>query len=108
MTADKGKNSGTKQPPMQPLNNAKSAPKHDMPSTRLFKVLNPELFIKPNRFIMYGGAIAVASVVLWLGTNELKHRQGQAIVDATNGGTEPTRRPQTYQEKMAEMKRSSE
>ncbi|ORX68768.1 hypothetical protein DL89DRAFT_268548 [Linderina pennispora] len=27
-----------------------TAPKQDIPATRLFKVLNPELFMKPNRW----------------------------------------------------------
>ncbi|KAJ2220745.1 Small integral membrane protein 8 [Coemansia sp. RSA 485] len=83
----------------------KPAPKHEIPATRLFKVLNPELFMKPNRFIMYGGVVAMAGIVYWLGSNELQHRQQQDIVETV--GSQPERRTQTYQERMADIKRSS-
>ncbi|KAJ2886920.1 hypothetical protein FB639_001478 [Coemansia asiatica] len=89
-------------------NNGKNpAPaKHEIPATRLFKVLNPELFMKPNRLIMYGGVVAMAGIIYWLGSSELEHRQQQEIVE--NISSQPKRRrEQTYQERMADLKRSS-
>ncbi|KAJ2358319.1 hypothetical protein GGF43_000888 [Coemansia sp. RSA 2618] len=107
MTQENSSDSSAKQQPKQAQNNARQVPKHDLPATRLFKVLNPELFMKPNRLIMYGGAIAVGGIILWLGSGELKHRQSQAVVDVTSDSPESVQRPQTYQERMAEAKRSS-
>ncbi|KAJ1803191.1 hypothetical protein LPJ56_007019, partial [Coemansia sp. RSA 2599] len=75
------------------------------PATRLFKVLNPELFMKPNRLIMYGGVAAMAGVIYWLGSSELEHRQQQEIVEGA--ANQPKRREQTYQERMSDLKRSS-
>ncbi|KAJ2555007.1 hypothetical protein EV175_002397 [Coemansia sp. RSA 1933] len=92
-------------------NNARSnAPKQDIPATRLFKVLNPELYMKPNRLIMYGGVVAMAGIVLWLGSSELEHRQRQQIVQSASKH-EPDlssiQRAPTYQERMAEVKRNN-
>ncbi|KAJ1737421.1 hypothetical protein LPJ72_000480 [Coemansia sp. Benny D160-2] len=91
--------------------NAKpSIPKHDMPATRLFKVLNPELFMKPNRLIMYGGVVAMAGIVFWLGSSELEHRQNQSIIEGASAKESDLPSPQrasTYQERMAELKRNS-
>ncbi|KAJ2035645.1 hypothetical protein GGI01_001073 [Coemansia sp. RSA 376] len=84
-----------------------NAPKQDLPGTRLFKVLNPELYMKPNRLIMYGGVVAMAGVILWLGSDELRHRQEQVIAGVVdNSSTSASgQRAQTYQERMAELKR---
>ncbi|ORX65600.1 hypothetical protein DL89DRAFT_325533 [Linderina pennispora] len=83
-----------------------TAPKQDIPATRLFKVLNPELFMKPNRWIMGGGVVAMAGIILWLGSGELKHRREQALIASTQSSEEKPR-TLTYQEQMAERKRSS-
>ncbi|KAJ2258136.1 hypothetical protein GGI13_000679 [Coemansia sp. RSA 455] len=94
---------GEKPPPHTPTGNA---PKQDLPGTRLFKVLNPELYMKPNRLIMYGGVVAMAGVILWLGSDELRHRQEQVIAGVDNSSTSASgQRAQTYQERMAELKR---
>ncbi|KAJ2871646.1 hypothetical protein H4R27_006722, partial [Coemansia aciculifera] len=95
---------GEKPQPHTPTGNA---PKKDLPGTRLFKVLNPELYMKPNRLIMYGGAVAMAGVILWLGSDELRHRQEKVIagVDDNNSTAASGQRAQTYQERMAELKR---
>ncbi|KAJ2459987.1 hypothetical protein GGF42_001121 [Coemansia sp. RSA 2424] len=82
-------------------------PKQDLPGTRLFKVLNPELYMKPNRLIMYGGVVAMAGIILWLGSDELRHRQEQIITGVnSNSTTASSQRAQTYQERMAELKRA--
>ncbi|KAJ2681741.1 Multidrug resistance-associated protein 4 [Coemansia spiralis] len=93
----------------QPHTPAGNAPKQDLPGTRLFKVLNPELYMKPNRLIMYGGVAALAGVILWLGSDELRHRQNQALagVGSNESATTGSQRTQTYQERMAELKRES-
>ncbi|KAJ2811393.1 hypothetical protein FBU31_007787 [Coemansia sp. 'formosensis'] len=88
-------------PPHTPTGNA---PKQDLPGTRLFKVLNPELYMKPNRLIMYGGVVAMAGVMFWLGSDELRHRQEQVITGTDNGMAVSERAP-TYQERMAELKK---
>ncbi|KAI8319024.1 hypothetical protein GQ54DRAFT_56356 [Martensiomyces pterosporus] len=93
-------------PSAQPSN--ASAPKPDVPATRLFKILNPELYMKPNRWVMYGGVLAMAGIVLWLGSGEMRHRQEQRIIQETSNAAESKPRAQTYQERMAELKRSSE
>ncbi|RMX57733.1 hypothetical protein pdam_00004996 [Pocillopora damicornis] len=36
-------------------------------STLAFRLINPELFIKPNKVIMIGGSVALAGCVLFLG-----------------------------------------
>ncbi|KAJ1938143.1 hypothetical protein EC988_007678 [Linderina pennispora] len=82
-----------------------TAPKQDIPATRLFKVLNPELFMKPNRWIMGGGVVAMAGIILWLGSGELKYRREQALIASTQG-SEDKPRTLTYQEQMAERKRN--
>ncbi|KAJ2780130.1 hypothetical protein H4R18_003634 [Coemansia javaensis] len=85
---------------------------HDVPATRLFKVLNPELHIKPNRMVMYAGAAAMAGVVIWLGSGELRRRRADQAAAATTldraRGLAPAdaQQPQTYQERMAELKRT--
>ncbi|KAJ2395081.1 hypothetical protein GGI23_004438, partial [Coemansia sp. RSA 2559] len=64
----------------------------------------------PNKLIMYGGIIAMAGVVFWLGSSELDHRQKQQIVDSATKdapNSTSTQRAPTYQERMAEMKRNS-
>ncbi|KAJ2361517.1 hypothetical protein H4S01_005225, partial [Coemansia sp. RSA 2610] len=104
MTAENSPHDG-KQPAAQP-SKPRNVPKEDIPATRLFKVLNPELFMKPNRFIMYGGVVAITGVILWLGTDELKHRQTQAMAGKTNDST-PAQRAPTYQERMSQKKRAS-
>ncbi|KAJ2712397.1 Multidrug resistance-associated protein 4 [Coemansia spiralis] len=85
----------------------RAGPKQDIPATRLFKVLNPELFMKPNRLIMYGGVAAMAGIALWLGSAELKHRQEKGAATSTAGAPGALEQPLTYQEKMAELKRRS-
>ncbi|KAJ2907839.1 hypothetical protein GGI21_003484, partial [Coemansia aciculifera] len=86
------------------------APKQDLPGTRLFKVLNPELYMKPNRLIMYGGVAAMAGIILWLGTDELRHRQEQVVAGVSSNNTKTGVQPntQTYQERMAELKRAKD
>ncbi|KAJ2376457.1 hypothetical protein IW150_001979 [Coemansia sp. RSA 2607] len=92
-----------------PQTNPQGASKTDIPATRLFKVLNPELFMKPNKLIMYGGVVAMAGIVYWLGSDELRHRQEQSVVDGFNDGdSKPQQHQQTYQERMAELKRSQQ
>ncbi|PIA15931.1 hypothetical protein COEREDRAFT_87426 [Coemansia reversa NRRL 1564] len=86
--------------------NTSDKAKHGIPSTRLFKVLNPELYMKPNKWIMYGGLVAITGIVFWLGSGELKHRQEQAIMGSAEADTGSKMRELTYQEKMAELKRS--
>ncbi|KAJ2411263.1 hypothetical protein GGF41_006397 [Coemansia sp. RSA 2531] len=63
--------------------------------------------MKPNRLIMYGGVVAMAGVILWLGSDELRHRQEQVIAGVVdNSSTSASgQRAQTYQERMAELKR---
>ncbi|KAJ1719333.1 hypothetical protein LPJ53_005885 [Coemansia erecta] len=110
MSAD---NTSGQRPQQKPSPQAKpqNAPKPDIPATRLFKVLNPELFMKPNRLIMYGGVVAMAGIVYWLGSDELRHRQEQSVVDGFGNANEkppPQQHQQTYQERMAELKRSQQ
>lgn len=78
--------------------------KETIPSSRLFKVLNPELYMKPNRFIMYGGLVALGGVILWLGSRELQYRQQAKPVDKPTA-TEPRT---TYQQQMADLKKHSQ
>ncbi|KAJ2419304.1 hypothetical protein GGF41_004683, partial [Coemansia sp. RSA 2531] len=60
----------------------------------------------PNRLIMYGGVVAMAGVILWLGSAELRHRQEQVIAGVVDNSTSASgQRAQTYQERMAELKR---
>ncbi|KAJ1957948.1 hypothetical protein GGI12_004875 [Dipsacomyces acuminosporus] len=92
-------------PKPEPKPQQPNAPKSEIPATRLFKVLNPELYMKPNRWIMCGGVVAMAGIVLWLGSGELKHRQEQQIIKDVS---ESKPRAQSYQERMAERKRSAE
>ncbi|KAJ2487584.1 hypothetical protein IWW37_005181 [Coemansia sp. RSA 2050] len=94
----------------QPHASASNALKQELPGTRLFKVLNPELYMKPNRLIMYGGVVAMAGIILWLGSDELRHRQNQVIAGVGNSDSAAIsggQRAQTYQERMAELKRES-
>ncbi|KAJ1901018.1 hypothetical protein LPJ66_001063 [Kickxella alabastrina] len=112
-------NDHSKQPTQHPkvsANNSSSQgplPKQEVPATRLFKILNPELYMKPNRFIMYSGVLAMAGIVYWLGSNEMEHRRHQHIINtankAENGASASAAQPrhQTYQERMAELKRWS-
>ncbi|KAJ2079623.1 hypothetical protein H4R24_003664 [Coemansia sp. RSA 988] len=99
MTLDKTPGGGS--------HNTRGEPKHGTPATRLFKVLNPELYMKPNKWIMYGGLAVVSGIVFWLGSGELRHHQEQAIMGNTGAEAGPKTRELTYQEKMAELKRSS-
>ncbi|KAI9506645.1 hypothetical protein BX070DRAFT_249499 [Coemansia spiralis] len=96
--------------PQQHRNNTgHNTPKPDIPATRLFKVLNPELFMKPNKWIMYGGVVTMVGIMLWLGSSELQHRQDQHIADAVKNApaNSSAQRAPTYQERMAELRRSS-
>jgi len=36
-------------------------------STLAFRLINPELFIKPNKVIMIGGSVAIVGCLLFLG-----------------------------------------
>ncbi|KAJ1857002.1 hypothetical protein LPJ73_002108 [Coemansia sp. RSA 2703] len=108
MSAD---NTSSQKPQHKPSPQTKpqGAPKTDIPATRLFKVLNPELFMKPNKLIMYGGVVAMAGIVYWLGSDELRHRQEQSVIEGFSAtDSKPQRHQQTYQERMAELKRSQQ
>ncbi|KAJ1731294.1 hypothetical protein LPJ61_002604 [Coemansia biformis] len=83
------------------------AAKQDVPATRLFKVLNPELYMRPNRLIMYGGVAAMAGIAIWLGSAELKHRKGKHAADIMADLHMSAQQPPTYQDRMAELKRRS-
>lgn len=43
-----------------------------MKSTLAFRIINPELFIKPNRFVMGFGLICIGGCVLYLINMNLK------------------------------------
>ncbi|KAJ2158233.1 hypothetical protein GGF46_003910 [Coemansia sp. RSA 552] len=104
MASESRQDSAPKQPPAP---EGKTMPKQEIPATRLFKVLNPELYMKPNRWIMYGGVVAMAGIVYWLGSGELAHRQQQAMRGDTTEQSAPAERAPTYQERMSELKRAS-
>ncbi|KAJ2726793.1 hypothetical protein GGI07_000304 [Coemansia sp. Benny D115] len=90
--------------------NEKIPPGQEIPATRLFKVLNPELYMKPNRAIMYGGALAMVGVVYWLGSKEMEYRRAQEKLasDSQNSSAAVAQpRQPTYQEQMAQMKSRS-
>ncbi|KAJ2455863.1 hypothetical protein EV183_000479 [Coemansia sp. RSA 2336] len=80
--------------------------KPDIPATRLFKIMNPELYMKPNKWIMYGGAVAMAGIILWIGSGEIQYRRQQALLGTSADNASSNQRKQTYQEKLAELKRS--
>ncbi|KAJ2771699.1 hypothetical protein IWQ57_002090, partial [Coemansia nantahalensis] len=84
-----------------------AAAKQDIPATRLFKVLNPELFMRPNRLVMYGGVAAMAGIVLWLGSAELQNRQEARAAGSPADAAGASAQAPTYQEKMAALKRRS-
>ncbi|KAJ1738842.1 hypothetical protein LPJ68_005215 [Coemansia sp. RSA 1086] len=68
--------------------------------------MNPELYMKPNKWIMYGGAVAMAGIILWIGSGEIQYRRQQALAGASADNASSNQRKQTYQEKLAELKRS--
>lgn len=42
-------------------------------STLAFRIINPELFIKPNRFVMGIGLLCIAGCALYLFNMNVKH-----------------------------------
>ncbi|KAJ1968426.1 hypothetical protein H4R35_006430 [Dimargaris xerosporica] len=73
-------------------------------ATRLFRVLNPELFLPNNRYVMIFGITAFAAVTTYLAIEEFKvkpeTRKPSAVED---GQPEPT-----YQEKMRQRLRDQQ
>ncbi|KAJ1914715.1 hypothetical protein IWQ60_008710 [Tieghemiomyces parasiticus] len=80
-------------PPSEPT------PNHKINSTRLFRVLNPELFFPKNRYVMAFGLITFTGAVAYFAWDDAQYRlrnpSGNTVL-----ASEPTETPMTYQERM--------
>lgn len=55
-------------------------------STFAFRLINPELFIKPNKVVMVSGTVAIVGCLLFLGYMNLSRRQeGNVSVSVQDG-----------------------
>ncbi|KAJ1674218.1 hypothetical protein EV182_003725 [Spiromyces aspiralis] len=72
-------------------------------STSLFRLLNPELFIRPNKAVMILGGLAFVGVVGWLAKDEVAYRRSRASAasprELRSGGGVPAETP-SYQERL--------
>ncbi|KAJ1978878.1 hypothetical protein H4R33_005867 [Dimargaris cristalligena] len=66
-------------------------------STRLFRVLNPELFFPKNKYIMAFGLITFTGAVTYFAWDDAQYRLRNPGSNTVLASTE---RPLTYQERM--------
>ncbi|KAJ1920949.1 hypothetical protein H4219_001002 [Mycoemilia scoparia] len=75
-------------------------------TTRLFKLLNPELFLKPNKAVMAIGTVAFVGVVGWLFKGEMELRK-EIKYDPSRVRTDSNglgERTLSYQERLESLK----
>ncbi|KAJ1654614.1 hypothetical protein IWQ61_005487 [Dispira simplex] len=72
-------------------------------ATRLFRVLNPELFFPKNRAVMAFGLVTFSAVTAYFAWEEAKQQVNHPIKPVTEGPTLPT-----YQERMQQRQKEQE